>query len=767
MTDRKQLPGWTRPLFRPQRYKVLYGGRGGAKCLALGTRVWMADGTMRAVEDVRVGDLVMGPDSTARLVLSTTRGHGPMYVVRQTSGMDYVVNGDHLLSLKKSESAKRERRIMPSGNPRSPRGRYPDWPDVVHVTAAQFAAQSQRWRENFRGYRAGVLRFPEQSVKIDPYLLGVWLGDGTGREMRITSADREVIESCAMVAAAHGGSISVRRKPGQLAADIGFRVKCGRLNPIWEGFKYYGLPNNKRIPQQYLANSEGVRLQLLAGLIDSDGHCHHNGYAIAQVNQVLAFDIKRLADSLGFRTSIRRKATLCTNNGKRGFAWYVYINGDTWRVPSRVPRKRIERHNVHKNKDFALSQISVEPVGNGAYAGFTLDGDHLFVLEDGTVTHNSWSVARVLLILASATPLRILCTRELQTSIRDSVHQLLRDQIQAMGLPGFQVTEREIRHVNGSLFIFEGLRFNVTKIKSLEGVDIAWVEEAERISSVSWDVLIPTIRKDGSEIIVTFNPDRQEDSTYQRFVVNAPPTAWVRKVGWEDNPWFPAPLKAEKDYLYRVDPEAAAHVWGGTTRQASDAQILRGKWFVEEFTPGPTWQGPYQGMDFGFAVDPTTLVRCWVAERVLYVEHELYRVGLELDDTAQAALNAIPDVAKYATRADSARPETISYLKRHGLPRLEGVKKWAGSVEDGIAHLRQYERIVIHPRCKNAISEARLYSYKVDARSGDVLPVVLGANDHCIDSIRYAIGPLIKDRDTGIEGVSLFSEERPSPWEIQ
>lgn len=385
------------------------------------------------------------------------------------------------------------------------------------------------------------------------------------------------------------------------------------------------------------------------------------------------------------------------------------------------------------------------------------------VLYGGRGAARSWSVARALLIEASQRPLRVLCTRELQTSIRDSVHQLLKDQMALMGLP-FTATEREIRHANGSLFLFEGLRYNVTKIKSLEGVDRCWVEEAERISAESWQVLIPTIRKAGSEIWVTFNPDRQEDATYQRFITHPPPDAWVQKVSADDNPWFPDELAAEREYLFRVDPDSAAHVWGGETREATDAQVLRGKWISEEFTPGPLWGGPYQGMDFGFAVDPTTMVRLWVHERRLYVEHELYRVGLELDDTAAAATRAIPGAEKYVTRADSARPETISYLSRHGLPRIEGVKKWQGSVEDGIAHLRQYEQIVIHPRCKNAIAEARAYSYKVDERSGDVLPTIVDANNNCWDAARYALAPLIQNRDT-LDGVEIVSIRQVNPWE--
>src|SRR5262249_34934282 len=153
--------------------------------------------------------------------------------------------------------------------------------------------------------------------------------------------------------------------------------------------------------------------------------------------------------------------------------------------------------------------------------------------------------------------LRILCAREFQNSIADSVHRLLSDQVAALGLTGhYDVLQTAIRGRNGTEFRFEGLRHNVTKIKSYEGVDICWVEEAQSVSKESWDTLIPTIRNDGSEIWVTFNPELEEDETYRRFVVAPPKDSLVVKIGWQDNPWFPATLRAEKDDLRVRDPDA-------------------------------------------------------------------------------------------------------------------------------------------------------------------------------------------------------------------
>ena len=377
------------------------------------------------------------------------------------------------------------------------------------------------------------------------------------------------------------------------------------------------------------------------------------------------------------------------------------------------------------------------------------------ILWGGRGGARSWSVARTLLLKAAQSKLRILCAREMQSSLRDSVHQLLRDQIDLMKLPGFIVTDREIRHINGSLFIFMGIRHNAHTIKSLEGVDICWVEEAERITKESWSILIPTIRKAGSEIWVTFNPDAETDATYTRFILKSPADCWQRKVGWEDNPWLTPELRAEKDYMYETDIEAADHVWGGNIRKHSAAQILKDKWVVREFTVDldesgypidESWHGPYFGMDFGFGADPFATIKCWVKGRVLFIENEVYGHKIEVDEIPEAVLAVMPEAAEYVIRADSSRPDSISYVKRKGLSRTEGAKKGPGSVEDGIAHLRSYEQIVVHPRCIHTRDECKLWSYKVDPRSEDILPIVVDKHNHLMDALRYALEPMIKPR---------------------
>ena len=187
----------------------------------------------------------------------------------------------------------------------------------------------------------------------------------------------------------------------------------------------------------------------------------------------------------------------------------------------------------------------------------------------------SWGIARALLVIGSTKVTRVLCAREFQTSIKDSVHKLLSDQIMAMSLTEFyEITDRTIRGKNGTEFNFVGLKNNVSNVKSYEGVDICWVEEAQSVSKRSYDVLIPTIRKEKSEIWISFNPELETDETYQRWVANPPDNAKVVKIGWQDNPWFPEVLRDEKDALKNRDPQAYQTVWEGMCRLTVDGAVF-------------------------------------------------------------------------------------------------------------------------------------------------------------------------------------------------
>jgi phage terminase large subunit len=413
--------------------------------------------------------------------------------------------------------------------------------------------------------------------------------------------------------------------------------------------------------------------------------------------------------------------------------------------------RAIPRTAVDKAMKASRAERDAQPVQFPRKLAFLFRPARYKVAHGGRGGAKSWNFARALILRAYSQDTRILCAREFQNSIGDSVHKLLSDQIWNMGLaPFFTITQNSIKcnlREGRSEFLFAGIRNNVTKIKSMEGIDIVWVEEAEKVSSESWEVLIPTIRKPGSEIWVSFNPASEDDPTYKRFVVNPPDGAVVVQINWRDNKWFPEELRKEKDYLARVDWDAYLHVWEGYCRNLSDAQVLKGKVKQEAFEPHAEgtgeWFGPYFGADWGFAQDPTTLVKCWINSGRLFIEYEAYGIGVDIDKTPEM-FDQVPGAREAVTLADSARPETISYMQRHGYGSLRGVLKWPGSVEDGVAHLRGYVDITIHPRCVHATQEARLWAYKVDRLSKQVLPVLIDAHNHIWDAVRYALQPMIR-----------------------
>lgn len=196
------------------------------------------------------------------------------------------------------------------------------------------------------------------------------------------------------------------------------------------------------------------------------------------------------------------------------------------------------------------------------------------VLYGGRGGAKSWGVARALLVAGTSQPLRVLCAREYQNSITESVHHLLKTQIDELGLQSYyEVQNASITGRNGTEFFFAGLKNNISRIKSFEGVDRVWIEEAQSVSKTSWDTLIPTIRKDGSEIWATFNPELDTDETYKRFVIDPPNGSIVVKLGWQDNPWFPEVLRLEKDELKVKDPDAYQNVWEGECRSSLQGAI--------------------------------------------------------------------------------------------------------------------------------------------------------------------------------------------------
>nr|ELR5135846.1 PBSX family phage terminase large subunit [Providencia rettgeri] len=344
----------------------------------------------------------------------------------------------------------------------------------------------------------------------------------------------------------------------------------------------------------------------------------------------------------------------------------------------------------------------------------------------------------------------ILCAREYMNSLEESSMEEVKQAIRSVPWLNdfYELGEKYIRTKCRSVsYVFAGLRHNLDSIKSKARILIAWVDEAESVSEIAWTKLAPTVREAGSEIWVTWNPERDGSATDKRFRKNPPDNAVVVEMNYDDNPWFPSVLEDERlNDQARLDSATYAWIWEGAYLENSDKQVLANKYVVQSF-PDDLWQQADRllfGADFGFAKDPNTLIRMFILDDCLYIEYEAYGVGVELDHMPEF-YDKIPESRKWSIKADSARPETISYLKRQGF-NISAAKKWQGSVEDGITHLRGFKQIIIHPRCKETAKEARLYSYKTDRITGEVLPVILDANNHCWDAVRYGLDGYITQK---------------------
>lgn len=344
----------------------------------------------------------------------------------------------------------------------------------------------------------------------------------------------------------------------------------------------------------------------------------------------------------------------------------------------------------------------------------------------------------------------ILCAREYMNSLEESSMEEVKQAIRSVPWLNdfYELGEKYIRTKCRSVsYVFAGLRHNLDSIKSKARILIAWVDEAESVSEIAWTKLAPTVREAGSEIWVTWNPERDGSATDKRFRKNPPDNAVVVEMNYDDNPWFPSVLEDERlNDQARLDSATYAWIWEGAYLENSDKQVLANKYVVQSF-PDDLWRQADRllfGADFGFAKDPNTLIRMFILDDCLYIEREAYGVGVELDHMP-AFYDEIPEARKWPIKADSARPETISYLKRQGF-NISAAKKWQGSVEDGITYLRGFKQIIIHPKCKETAKEARLYSYKTDRITGEVLPVILDANNHCWDAVRYGLDGYITQK---------------------
>lgn len=331
-----------------------------------------------------------------------------------------------------------------------------------------------------------------------------------------------------------------------------------------------------------------------------------------------------------------------------------------------------------------------------------------------------------------------ICVREVQKSLNQSVKKLLEDKIHFFKLEDyFDIKSTEIRSRRGyGKILFQGMQDHTADtIKSFEGADCAWVEEAQVLSQKSLDLLRPTIRKPGSEIWFSWNPSLATDpvDAFLR-AKEPPPDSIVVEVNYEDNPWLNDTIIREIEYDQRANKSKYNHIWRGKYKTHADALVFN-NWRIEEFDAPPGTIFRF-GADWGFGgEDATVLVRTFIEGRTLYVDYEAWQLKCRIDDTPALFLT-VPGAETWTITADSNRPDRIAHLSDRGFKVYPAIKG-AGSVEAGVEWLQNYE-IVVHPRCVKTIDELGLYSHRVDPLTGKVLSALDDKNNHVIDALRYA-----------------------------
>lgn len=367
--------------------------------------------------------------------------------------------------------------------------------------------------------------------------------------------------------------------------------------------------------------------------------------------------------------------------------------------------------------------------------------------RNGAKSHNFATAA---LMRAYEKKTKILCLREYQKNLKESVHALLQDKIsQDKQLKSMFTIQRDLIYgKNGTEILFSGIK-NAVNIKSFEGADIAWVEEAQTLSEESLQILIPTIRKDDSQIWFSFNPKARTDPVYKFCVESNDPDMKTVQINYIENPLCPKIMIREAEKMKAANFALYEHIWLGKPLDISEDVIFKGRFVVQELPIEYYGNKPYYnsqylgvryGLDFGFSVDPAAIPEIFIIdEQTIYINREIYEIGLLPSKYIERIKEKMPEAILTRSKfwCDAARPDSIAQLKHDGL-NCDAAPKTKGSVEAGIEYLLGL-KIIVNPSCTNTIYELHNYKYKTDKLTGEITSDIIDANNHIMDAIRYAL----------------------------
>ena len=732
-----------------RRYLIAEGGAGAGKSQAKGTLVVKFDGELIKVEDVKVGDQLMGPDSRPRNVLGMHEGYGPLFKVTQKRGIEYRVNEHHILTLKKAAySAKDKGKLFESGNYRRPRGAYPDEPDIVDIPINDYLAKGSKWKRHFYGFSTGVV-FPQRPTpRIDPYFLGVWLGDGHSRCLGITTADKEIVDYIHRFAEEIGATERFQWAGGRSASYFLTR------SPLRDNFKFYNLLLNKHIPDEYLYGSRITRLALLAGLIDTDGSLSHGGYDFIQKNEKFAKQVRYLCHSLGLRCSCSKQRKTIKSINFEGWYWRLHITGNVQEIPVKIERKKATESSHQFGSTEGATTIKVEPDGEGEWVGFQLDGDGRYLLEDFTVTHNSIAAAQKVIMKSLKYPHSMtIVMRAWSPRLRVTAYRMLIDILNENLIP-YHVNNTTMKITFENKSVIQGMAIVdsqggevAASIKSLTDISGMWIEEPTELSLEEFEMIRMRLRGrelpygQSRQLILTFNPiDRNHWLHEMFFDRNDDPVededTSINHYTYKDNEFLDAEYKK---YLEGIKDSNRYNVYTLGLWGELGAMVYE-RWRPWGFNPQETkYDTIIGGADFGYS-HPSAFVVLGIDESThdIYVIDEVYQreeLNRTFIESIKSKLNRNGIAENIPIYCDSANPASIKEMQLGGLNAQPAQK----NVLDGISSVRQY-CLKVHTQCDSFLKEIAGYQRAKD-QAGRVLelPNKKAGFDDLMDAMRYAV----------------------------
>lgn len=708
--------------------------QGSARCFARDTLIRMADGTLKPVQDICVGDKVMAHTGEGyNVVTSTHSGMDNMYRVKQARGIDYVVNSQHILSLKQVRG-KRKKELVDGQAKKYKYIALPFDKTAIHdFPVKDFIAQGKTFQLSYAGHKNTMITLPEKEVRIPPYYLGIWLGDGISREWNaLANVDEEVLSYFYALAkeldtsAYYAGSNVHRIR----VVEKGTRNKAlgGKSRAMREAFRSYDLLNNKHIPADYIYNSYETRLELLAGLLDTDGYMTGRGtYILTQKNRAILEGVLEICRLSGFYTNgITSKIAKMKRKDGSVYECKVYnieINHNDFKDLHQY--LRLKKFEKHCEKNYFTSSIQIEQCGYGEYFGFTLDKCPYFLLEDGTLAHNSGKTYNTLIWLIvyclNHPKTTVSIVRKTNPALTGSVMRDFISIIQDMGFwdrRDFNKSSQMYTFQNGSWVEF----FSTDDEQKLRGRkrQILYVNEANELLEIEYKQLKMRTTK---FTIVDYNPSFGEEHWLN--TINEDPRTYHFITTYNDNPFLEQVIIDEIESYKETNP-SLWRIYGLGLRAIVEGLVFENWDIVDDF---PYCDKEGIGLDFGYARDPTAGIRCGLTGIDFYMDELFYRTHM-LTSEISAELKPWD----YDVIADSADPRLIDEIFNEQI-LIYPVQKFGGSIMAGIMKMLEF-RIHITKRSVNLIKEFKNYTYQQD-KNGNWLNKPIDAWNHGIDAGRY------------------------------